>query len=80
MRLSGYEIFVEPWGFATDSNNFVLGAAPDDKVVMNEECGLSEVKWWIQKHWSTRYLLYLKKTFTSCKILINKSHTYYDQI
>ena len=44
MRLSGYEVVVEPCGFFIDKNNFVLGATPDGKVVVNGEFGLLEVK------------------------------------
>ena len=44
LRLSGYEVVVEPCGFVIDKNNFVLRATPDDKVVVDGEFGLSEVK------------------------------------
>ena len=44
LRLSGYEVVVEPCGFVIDKNNFVVGATPDCKVVVDGEFGLLEVK------------------------------------
>ena len=44
LRLSGYEVVVEPCGFVIDKKNFVLGAPSGDKVVVNGEFGLLEVK------------------------------------
>ena len=44
LRLSGYEVVAEPCGFVIDKNNFVLGATPDGKFVVDGEFGLLEVK------------------------------------
>ena len=44
LRLSGYEVVVEPCGFVIDKNNFVVGATPDCKIVVDGEFGLLEVK------------------------------------
>ena len=44
LRLSGYEVVVEPCRFVIDKNNFVLGATPDGKVVVDGEFGLLEAK------------------------------------
>ena len=87
MGLSGYELDGEPCGFAIDKNDFVLGATPNDKVVVDGEFGFLEVKC------SEDTIMLIQKIFTlyqrihlflygetSCKILVNKSHTYYDQI
>ena len=87
LRLSGYEVVVEPCGFVTDKNDFVLGATPDVKVVVNGEFGLLEVKCSEEyKNIDSKGICFISKnaTFpyseTSCKILVNKSHTYYGQI
>ena len=80
MRLFGYEIVVDPCGFIIDKSNFVLGATPDGKVVLDGEFGLLEVE--CSEEYNNIDLG--KSTFLyiepSCKILIKKSHTYYDQI
>ena len=44
MKLSGYEVPVDRCGFVIYKNNFVLGATPDGKVVVDGEFGLLEVK------------------------------------
>ena len=44
LRLSGYEVVAEPCGFVIDKNNFVLGATPDGKFVVDGEFGFLEVK------------------------------------
>ena len=44
LRLSGYEVVVEPCRFVIDENKFALGASPDGKVVADGEFGLFEVK------------------------------------
>ena len=86
-RLSGYEVVVEPCGFVIDKNNFVLGATPDDKVVVDGEFGFSEVKCSEEyKNIDPKDICFISKnppflySETSCKILVDKSHTYYDQI
>ena len=43
-KLSGYEVPVDRCGFVIYKNNFVLGATPDGKVVVDGEFGLLEVK------------------------------------
>ena len=89
MRLSGYEIVVELCGFVIDKNNFVLGATPDGKVVVGGEFGLLEVIFrGIEeyKNIDPKDICFISKnppflySETSGKILINKSHTCYDQI
>ena len=44
LRLSGYEVVLEPCRFVIDKNNFVLGATLDGKVVVDGEFCLLEVK------------------------------------
>ena len=87
LRLSCYEVVVEPCGFVTDKNDFVLGATPDGKVVVNGEFGLLEVKCSEEyKNIDPKDICSISRnppflfSETSCKILLNKSHTYYDQI
>ena len=87
LRLSGYEVVVEPCGFVIDKNNFVLRATPDDKVVVDGEFGLLEVKCSEEyKNIDPKDICFISKnppflySETSCKILVNKSHTYYDQL
>ena len=87
LRLSGYEVVVEPCGFVTDKNDFVLGATPDGKVVVDGEFGLLEVKCSEEyKNIDPKDICFISKnppflySETSCKILVNKSHTYYDQL
>ena len=87
MRLSGYEVVVEPCGFVIDENNFILGAAPDGKVVVDCEFGLLEVKCSVEyKNIVPKDISFISKnppflySETSSKLLINKSHTYYNQI
>ena len=84
LRLSCYEVVVELCGFVIGKNNFVLGATPDGKVVGDGEFGLlcSEEC----KNIDPKDICFISKnppflySETSCKILVNKSHTYYDQI
>ena len=45
MGLSIFEVAVEPCWFVADRNNFVYWATPDDRVVMEEECGILELKY-----------------------------------
>ena len=89
LRLSGYEIVVELCGFVIDKNNFVLGAIPDGKVVVGGEFGLLEVMFrGIEeyKNIDPKDICFISKnppflySETSGKILVNKSHTCYDQI
>ena len=87
LRLSGYEVVVEPCGFVIDKNDFILGATPDGKVVVDGEFGLLEVKCSEEyKNIDPKDICFISKnppflySETSGKILINKSHTYYDQI
>ena len=85
LRLSGYEVVVEPCGFVIAKNAFVLGANPDGKVVVDgefdkvkcsEECKNIDPKDVCFISTNPPFLF----SETSCKILINKIHTYYDQI
>ena len=84
LRLSCYEVVVEPCGFVICKNNFVLGATPDGKVVVDGEFSLlcSEE----YKNIDPTDICFISKnppflySETSSKILVNKSHTYYDQI
>ena len=39
------KVIVEPYGLVINSENFTLGATPDDKVVFNGEFGIIEVKY-----------------------------------
>ena len=87
MRLSGYEVVVEPCGFVTDKNDFVLGATPDGKVVVDGEFGLLEVKCSEEyKNIDPKDICFISKNppflfcQTSCQIFVNKSVTYCDQI
>ena len=87
LRLSDYEVVVEPYGFVIDKNNFVLRATPDDKVVVDGEFGLLKVKCSEEyKNIVPKDICFISKNppflfrETSCKMLVNKSHTYYNQI
>ena len=87
LRLSGYEVVAEPCGFVIDKNNFVLGATPDCKFVVDGEFGFLEVKCSEEyKNIDPKDICFISKnqpflfSETSCKILVNKSHTYCDQI
>ena len=44
MKLSGFDIYVEPSGLVIDGENYILGATPDGKVICNREFGILEVK------------------------------------
>ena len=78
---------VEPCGFVIDKNNFVLGATTDGKVVVDVEFCHLEVKCLEEyKNIDPKDICFISKnppflySETSCKILVNKSHTYYDQL
>ena len=43
-KLKGHKAVVEPCGLAINSENFILGATPDGKVVFDGEFGIIEVK------------------------------------
>ena len=86
-KLKRHKIVIEPCGLIINSENFILGATPDGKVVFDGEFGITEVKsseeysnvdpkdmWFITKNFC---LLFDDLTE---KIHINKNHTYYDQI
>ena len=86
LRLSSYEVVVEPCGFVIDKNNFVLGATQDGKVVVDGEFGLLEVKCSEEyKNIVSKDICFISKNppflySETSKLLINKSHTHYDQI
>ena len=85
MVLSIYEVVGEPSGFVIDKNNFVLGATPDGKVIVDGEFGLLEVKCFEEyNNIDPKDIFFISKNSaflyseTFCKILVNKTHTYYD--
>ena len=70
-----------------DKNNFVLGTTPNGKVVVDDEFGLLEVKCSEKyKNIDPKDICRISKnppflySKTSSKLLINKSHAYYNQI
>ena len=70
-----------------DKNNFVLGATPSDKVGVDGEFGLLEVICFEEyKNIDPKDIFFISKnpaflfSETSCKILVNKGYTYYNQI
>ena len=85
LRLSGYEVVVEPCGFVIAKNGFVLGANPDGKVVVDGEFDKGKCSE-EYKNIDPKDICFISKnpsflySETSCKILVNKSHTYYDQL
>ena len=44
IKLNGHKTVVETCGLVINSENFILGATPDCKVVFNEEFSIIEVK------------------------------------
>ena len=87
MKSSGYKLDVEPCGLVLDEKNFVLGASPDRKVRCDNDCGIIEIK--CSEEYSNldpKDICFVAKNpsiifdKSSNKILINKNHSYYDQI
>ena len=84
LRLSGYEVVVEPCGFVIDKNNLFLEPSQMVKLLwmVNLEVKCSEE----YKNIDPKDICFISKnppflySETSCKILVNKSHTYYDQL
>ena len=86
-KLKGHKTVVEPCGLVINSENFILGATPDGKVVFDGEFGIIEVK--CSEEYSNvdpKDICFISKNFclvfdeVTEKIHINKNHTYYDQI
>ena len=70
-----------------NKSNFVLGATPDGKVVVDDEFGLLELKYSKKyKNIDPKDICRISKnppflhSKTSSKLLINQIHTYYNQI
>ena len=84
LRLSGYEVVVEPCGFVIDKNNLFLEPSQMVKLLwmVNLEVKCSEE----YKNIDPKDICFISKNppflfrETSCKILVNKSHTYCNQI
>ena len=86
-KLKGHKTVVEQCGIVINSENFILGATPDGKVVFDGEFGIIEVK--CSEKYSNvdpKDISFISKNFclvfddVTGKIHINKNHTYYDQI
>ena len=85
-KFHGYDIKMEPCSLVTDEQNYVLGASPDGKLILNDSYGILEVKcseeyknvdpkdvWFISKNPCIRYCKNSKK-------IICKTNSYYEQI
>ena len=86
-KLKGHKTVVEPCGLAINSENFILGATPNGKVVFDGEFGIIGVKCSEEyNNVDPKYICFISKNFclvfddVTEKIHINKNHTYYDQI
>ena len=79
-KLKGYKTVVEPCGLVINSENLILRATPDGKVVFNGEFVIIEGT--SKGHIQRIYVLFLKTfaLFLIMKIHINKNHAYCDQI
>ena len=86
-KLKGNKTVVEPCGLVIDSENVILGAAPDGKVVFDGEFCIIEFK--CSDEYSNvdpKDICFISKNVflvfdeVTEKSIINKSHTYYDHI
>ena len=86
-KLKGNKTVVEPCGLVIDSENVILGAAPDGKVVFDGEFCIIEFK--CSDEYSNvdpKDICFISENVflvfdeVTEKSIINKSHTYYDHI
>ena len=86
-KLNGHKTVVEPCGLVINSENYILGATPDSKVVFDGKFGIIEVEY--SEEYSNvdpKDIYFISKGFSLVfddvaeKTNSNKNHTHYDQI
>ena len=88
MKLNNQPIQVEKCGLVIDSENYVLGASPDRKVIDMADpsaFGIIEIKCSEEyKDIDPKDICFIAKdsclVFSDGKVQLNKRHSYYDQI
>ena len=88
MKLNNRPIQVEKCGLVIDSENYVLGASPDGKVIDMADpsaFGFIEIKCFEEyKDIDPKDICFIAKdsclVFSDGKVQLNKRHSYYDQI
>ena len=86
-KLKAHKTVVEPCGLVINSENYILGATPDSKVVFDWKFGIIEVKYSDEySNVDPKNICFISKGFSLVfddvaeKINSNKNHTHYDQI